>query len=366
MESIDISQPNPTDSLVPNAGQQGDTSSNNPLQLASPESNHSASGEASSISDDAALNAATWFAEEQLDSFASDEDFLSNMEQAFGDNWQPQQAEDLIQNLASGDAMPKVEVIPGSDLKANGGFGEDTIYLSEEFLSSAKSEQLSGGLIEEIGHFVDQELNSGDSPGDEGDIFQQLVEDKAISDGELVDLKAEDDSRTIALGGEKFSVETATYGFKSSIVAKDISDDQAKYYSTPGVPPVDPDYEDEPILRVDGQKFDLWKDKDGMKDGEEGNPITTRSVNAEVNGSTTFITLREYDGSDNPELVGLGSIYNNPGETGPPVGYPNNPERNLKTLKLGEDDGDDDGNDVVYIISYNITNEVPDNLGVIW
>ena len=362
MESIDISQPNPTDSLVPNAGQQGDTSSNNPLQLASPESNHSARGEASSISDDAALNAATWFAEEQLDSFASDEDFLSKMEQAFGDNWQPQQAEDLIQNLASGDAMPKVEVIPGSDLKANGGFGEDTIYLSEEFLSSAKSEQLSGGLIEEIGHFVDQELNSGDSPGDEGDIFQQLVEDKAISDGELVDLKAEDDSRTIALGGEKFSVETATYGFKSSIVAKDISDDQAKYYSTPGLQPVYPDYEDEPILRVDGQKFDLWKDGDGMKDGEEGNPITTRSVNAEVNGPTTFITLREYDGSDNPELVGLGSIYNNPVETGPPVGYPNNPERNLKTLELGEDDGDD----VVYSISYNITNEVPDNLGVIW
>ena len=214
MESVDVSQPNSTNSLVPNAGQQGDTSSSNPLQLPSSESNQSASGEVSSISDDAALNAATWFAEEQLDSFASDEDFLSNMEQAFGDNWQPQQAEDLIQNLASGDAMPKVEVIPGSDLKANGGFGEDTIYLSEEFLSSAKSEQLSGGLIEEIGHFVDQELNSGDSPGDEGDIFQQLVEDKAISDGELVDLKAEDDSGTIALGGEKFSVEQASDGEK--------------------------------------------------------------------------------------------------------------------------------------------------------
>ena len=250
--------------------------------------------------------------------------------------------------------MPKVEVIPGSDKKANGGFGEDTIYLSEEFLSSANSEQVSGGLLEEVGHFVDQELNSGDSPGDEGDIFQQLVEDKAISDGELVDLKAEDDSGTITLGGEKFSVETATYGFQSSIVAKDISDDQAK--------PVYADYEDELILRVDGQKFDLWKDGDGMKDGEEGNPVTTRSVDAEVDGSTTFISLREYDGSDNPELVGLGWIDNNPGETGPPGGYPSNPDRGLKTLKLGEDDGDD----VVYSMAYNITNELPDSSGVSW
>ena len=243
MESVDVSQPNSTNSLVPNAGQQGDTSSSNPLQLPSPESNQSASGEASYISDDAALNAATWFAEEQLDSFVSDEDFLSNMEQAFGDNWQPQQAEDLIQNLASGDAMPKVEVIPGSDLKANGGFGEDTIYLSEEFLSSAKSEQLSGGLIEEIGHFVDQELNSGDSPGDEGDIFQQLVEDKAISDGELVDLKAEDDSGTIALGGEKISVELAELDITNApphlnfgqIKVVDSADDKSTYpyYKTP-------------------------------------------------------------------------------------------------------------------------------------
>ena len=62
------------------------------------------------------------FAEEQLDLFASDEDFLKNVEQAFGDNWQPQQAEDLIQGLANGNAMPKAEVIHSSNLKANGAF----------------------------------------------------------------------------------------------------------------------------------------------------------------------------------------------------------------------------------------------------
>jgi peptidoglycan hydrolase-like protein with peptidoglycan-binding domain len=210
MESIDVSPPNPTDSLVPNTGQQSDTFPSNPLQLPNPDSNHSGSGKDPSLSDEAALNAATWFAEQQLDSFTSDEDFLDNMEQAFGNDWQSQQAEDLIQDLASGDAMPKVETLPASELKANGAFGEDTIYLSEEFLSNAKSEKVSSALLEEIGHYVDQELNSGDSPGDEGDIFQQLVQDEAISEGELVELKAEDDSGTIALDGEEISVEQAS------------------------------------------------------------------------------------------------------------------------------------------------------------
>ena len=303
MESVDVSQPNSTNSLVPNAGQQGDTSSSNPLQLPSSESNQSASGEVSSISDDAALNAATWFAEEQLDSFASDEDFLSNMEQAFGDNWQPQQAEDLIQNLASGDAMPKVEVIPGSDLKANGGFGEDTIYLSEEFLSSAKSEQLSGGLIEEIGHFVDQELNSNDSPGDEGDIFQQLVEDKAISDGELVDLKAEEDSGTIALDGKKFSVETASDFNLFTLVSL-----EANYISDS----VRWDGEDEPRITINSQEFEPYSEGDGLRLGEThdfDNFVDDTSVWVDEN----FIKL-SYNEKDSegykPEPAGVRAVLN--------------------------------------------------------
>jgi hypothetical protein len=240
MESVDVSQPNSSNSLVPNAGQQGDTFSSNPLQLPSTESNQSASGEASSISDDAALNAATWFAKEQLDSFASDEDFLSNMEQAFGDNWLPQQAEDLIQDLASGDAMPKIEVMPSSDLKANGAFGQDTIYLSEEFLSNANSEQVSSGLIEEIGHFVDQKLNSGDSTGDEGGIFQQLVQDNDISEGELIDMRQEDDSETITLDGEDTPVELsdAVGDINLLSITVDDSADDATFTPTPynGVP----------------------------------------------------------------------------------------------------------------------------------
>jgi len=213
MESIDVSPPNPTDSLVPNTGQQSDTFPSNPLQLPNPDSNHSGSGKDPSLSDEAALNAATWFAKGQLDSFASDEDFLDNMEQAFGNDWQPQQAEDLIQNLASGEAMPEIEVLPASDLEANSAFGEDTIYLSNRFLNKGadNSEAVSGGLLEEIGHYVDQQLRSNDSPGDEGNIFARLVQNKAISETGMGELKTEDDSGTIAFDGEEIPVELSDY-----------------------------------------------------------------------------------------------------------------------------------------------------------
>ena len=62
MESIDVSQPNPTDPLVPQTGQQSDTFASNPLQHPNPDSNQSGSGKDPSLSDEAALNAATWFA----------------------------------------------------------------------------------------------------------------------------------------------------------------------------------------------------------------------------------------------------------------------------------------------------------------
>lgn len=125
-----------------------------------------------------------------------------------GDDWQPQAAEALIQELVSGEAIPEIEVIPAVNLKADGAFGEDTIYLSEEFLSenAANPEAVAGVLLEEIGHYVDQELNGVDSPGD-GDIFARLVQGETIAGVELTAIKAEDDSATISLNGKEIPVE---------------------------------------------------------------------------------------------------------------------------------------------------------------
>jgi peptidoglycan hydrolase-like protein with peptidoglycan-binding domain len=165
----------------------------------------------SAIKVESALDAAVSDAKEQLDSFIKDEEFLDKMRLAFGENWQPQAATALLRNLASGKVMPDIEILSDAILNADGAFGEGTIYLSEEFLSEnvGNSGAVASVLLEEIGHYIDQELNRVDSPGDEGDIFARLVRNETISDAELEVLEAEDDSTTIAFNGEAIFVEQA-------------------------------------------------------------------------------------------------------------------------------------------------------------
>ncbi|MBD3885227.1 M15 family metallopeptidase [Phormidium tenue FACHB-886] len=154
------------------------------------------------------LDAAINRADQQLKLFTADPDFLDKMQQAFGEDWQPQTALKLVPQVA-GEAMRKIEVLPTSVLSANGAFGRGKIYLSEKFLSEnfQKPEVVSGVLLEEIGHAVDQALNRVDSPGDEGNIFSRLIQDEKIDSAELETLKAEDDSATIALQGQAIAVE---------------------------------------------------------------------------------------------------------------------------------------------------------------
>ncbi len=168
-------------------------------------------GDITSVNSEAALNLAVTNVKQQLESFTSEEEFLDKINLIFGDDWQPQKADALIQDLVIGEAMPKIEILPDAILNANGAFGEDTIFLSEKFLSEnvANSEAVAGVLLEEIGHYVDQELNSVDSPGDEGNLFARLVQDETIPEAELEVLIAENDSTTISLNGQQIIVELA-------------------------------------------------------------------------------------------------------------------------------------------------------------
>ncbi len=164
-------------------------------------------GGATSVNDEAALNLAVVTAQEQLESFATDEAFIGKMNLAFGEDIRSKEAQALTQDIANGEAMPEIEVLPAADLKATGAFGEGTIYLSEKFLSenADNPEALTGVLLEEIGHYVDQELNRVDSP-EMREIFARLVQGEAIGGAELAALKAESDS-AIALNGEEMTVE---------------------------------------------------------------------------------------------------------------------------------------------------------------
>lgn len=62
-------------------------------------------------------------------------------------------------------------------------------------------------MLEETGHFVDAKINVADTSGDEGDIFARLVQGETLNTETLAQLRAEDDSETIVLGGEEIEIE---------------------------------------------------------------------------------------------------------------------------------------------------------------
>ncbi|MFM6222949.1 MAG: hypothetical protein ACKPDM_21830, partial [Dolichospermum sp.] len=54
------------------------------------------------------------------------------------------------------------------------------IYLSANFLATSTAEAISAVLLEEIGHYVDAQINQVDSAGDEGAIFAELVQGNSV------------------------------------------------------------------------------------------------------------------------------------------------------------------------------------------
>jgi hypothetical protein len=126
---------------------------------------------------------------------------------AFGDSWDAS----ALSSLTKG-GLPTLSILTGGELDAlgaNGAFSAttNTIYLSSKFLASSNLKTVTSVLLEEIGHFVDAKINQLDSAGDEGDIFQRLVQGKAISATELLGLKTENDHAVVTIGGIAVSIE---------------------------------------------------------------------------------------------------------------------------------------------------------------
>ena len=73
--------------------------------------------------------------------------------------------------------------------------------VSEQFLTQniASPDAVALVVLEEIGHFLDSQLNTVDSQGDEGELFANLIQNKHITKEKLAILKDEDDSTTLVL-----------------------------------------------------------------------------------------------------------------------------------------------------------------------
>ncbi|MEG3931156.1 VWD domain-containing protein [Microcoleus sp. T3_B1] len=164
--------------------------------------------------EDRALNMISAIGQNSLTSFATSADFLAKMQVAFGNNFDVEKAVKLASAWAQGDFSEFPEIEIRSEAEINGALGAFTaatgkIYLSREFLAknAGNVTAVAGVLLEEFGHFVDSQINTVDAIGDEGEIFSDLVQGKALSQGELAGLKGEDDSAVVVLDGELRAIE---------------------------------------------------------------------------------------------------------------------------------------------------------------
>ncbi|MBD2690670.1 beta strand repeat-containing protein [Anabaena catenula] len=161
-------------------------------------------------------NSALTLTYNQLSVFSGLDNFWQVFDTAFGTQYNRSFAEILRLQWQAGDfsQLPQIEILDSSILgTANGAYASSTnkIYLSNTFLETATSAAISAVLLEEIGHFVDAQINTLDSAGDEGAIFAELVQGYSLDTETLQALKAEDDHAVIILDGQSIAIEQQNF-----------------------------------------------------------------------------------------------------------------------------------------------------------
>ncbi|MDY7012408.1 MAG: PA14 domain-containing protein, partial [Cyanobacteriota bacterium] len=164
------------------------------------------------ISSNPTLQNALNQARQQLATFSQKADSLEQLQLAFGNTIEPESSTQLIQQLALGEDLPNLETAPLAQLGVKGAYStsNNTIYLADEFLiaNSDNPAPIARVLLEEIGHSLDAQLNTSDTPGDEGAIFAAVVRGENLEQSELSALQNENDSSTITLAGQTLTLES--------------------------------------------------------------------------------------------------------------------------------------------------------------
>jgi uncharacterized repeat protein (TIGR01451 family) len=158
----------------------------------------------------------------QLTSFANLSNFWSLFDTAFGSSYDSATAATFKSQWQNQDfsQLPTIEVISRNILgNARGAYASSTniIYLSDQFVATASSQALEAVLIEEIGHFVDAQVNKTDTLGDEGELFSAVVRGVNLSASDLSRIKTEDDTAIIFIDGQAVQVEEASLSLSGGV-----------------------------------------------------------------------------------------------------------------------------------------------------
>jgi membrane-associated phospholipid phosphatase len=149
----------------------------------------------------------------RLKNFFSKDSYLTDLKTAFGDRLDANIAADIASQVDRNTlVLPVVTILSQAELNgAEGGFDRtnDKIYIAKEIVATGNIDTIARVAIEEIGHYFDTKLNIDDAPGDEGQIFENLVDGKAFTASQLAVMKGEDDTTSIVINGKATTIEKA-------------------------------------------------------------------------------------------------------------------------------------------------------------
>ncbi|WP_353674753.1 ExeM/NucH family extracellular endonuclease [Synechocystis sp. LKSZ1] len=144
-----------------------------------------------------------------------EERYYSILTEAFGSHFDGVVAESIRTQWASGDfsQAPAIEIWSGGTGVILGAYSSEInrIYLAQWVIDQGQSATLANVLLEEIGHSIDAQINTSDTPGDEGQLFSELVRGNILRDEQLAAIKSENDWQTITIADQKLTVETAAF-----------------------------------------------------------------------------------------------------------------------------------------------------------
>ncbi|MEB3144883.1 MAG: FG-GAP-like repeat-containing protein, partial [Cylindrospermopsis raciborskii 1523720] len=151
----------------------------------------------------------------QLSYFSESSNYYQVLSTAFGNNYDRDIAEKLKLHWQQVNftQIPQIEILDGGILgSAYGAYAREAnkIYLSRNFVKNNTAEVIGRVILEEVGHFVDGQLNVEDSEGDEGAIFAELVVGNSLDDQALRKLRTESDFGVITLNGQQVHVEQSS------------------------------------------------------------------------------------------------------------------------------------------------------------
>jgi predicted extracellular nuclease len=158
-----------------------------------------------------------------LQSFAQDQTHFYNIfDQTFGSTYNATFAETIRTQWASGNfsQVPAIEIWNENTGTVLGAYSSttDRIYLAQWVIDQGQVDTLASVILEEIGHSVDAQINTSDTPGDEGHLFSELVQGHTLSDQQLASLKAEDDTGWITVNDQNIPVEMAAFTLGNLVV----------------------------------------------------------------------------------------------------------------------------------------------------